>query len=227
MTFALALVRMAAAAPVSVDVQAMTVAPLDIGGRVTVEGPFRLRASTEIGALPPAYLDLINTICVSAGCYDETTASLISATLDGAVVWRTHLGWRPWAKHGCFFTAGYGLLALGGGLTGEEALEAATGRAPAFADGHIGFDAAATTHMVDGTLGWEWAVKRHFLIRAEAGMAFTVAADVHVTPQQSTGFPRIDDALGALGDEAADYLHDEIVGYVHTPTVGLGVGWRF
>lgn len=208
------------------DVEAVTEAPLHVGGRLTFEGPVRLRVSTAVGVLPRPYLDGINAAAVEFGWYDRDEAELIGAALEDSLVWRTHLGWRPWADHGFFFTAGYGFIGLGGALTGTEVLTALYGVAPPFGD-EIQVNAAAALHTASATVGWEWTVKRHFLVRAELGGSYTADAIARVEPDEETGFRFLDEPIERAAEDTAEWLEGELEQHVHTPTVGLGVGWRF
>ena len=178
----------------TVDLTVVTDAPLDVAARVDVELPQRIRLTTSVGWMPRAYLDGLNELATASGWWDDTTATLIGATLQDAVVWRTHVGWRPSPKLGFVFGAGYGFAGLGGSLTGQEIVEAALG-ASSRASGEAAVDAAASVHMLDVTAGWEWTVKRRFLVRAEVGGAFTVGSAVRLTPSTESRFERVTDTI--------------------------------
>ena len=215
-------------APVQVYLGAATDVPLDIAARVTVEGPYRLRLTTSVGWMPAGYLDLINGISVEAGWYDTTTASLIAVSLQNAIVWRTHLGWRPFPRHGFQFEVGYGMASLGGGLSAAEAVETLTGQTfPRDAGEDLAVSLGATVHMIDVSAGWEWVIRDHLFVRADLGGAFTLAAQSHITPDWEITHPRVQTAVDEITAEGESYLNDTFTTYVHTPTVGLGVGWRF
>lgn len=212
----------------NVTIQALTDAPIQVGVRVTAEGPYRLRVSTGVGVLPAAYVDVINATCTSAGWYDEVTASLISASLENALVWRTHLGWRPFARHGFQFEGGYALVALGGGVTGPELIEALTGQSvPEDSAGERSFALRATVHQADVSAGWEWVIRGHLVLRADLGGAFTLAARTDVEPEFELQTRLGEAAVDAMEIEAETTLDETLVTWVHSPTVGLGVGWRF
>ncbi len=212
--------------PPIVDVELVTEAPVMAGGRVTAEGPGRLRLSVAAGALPGVYLDGINGLAVGEGWYTTTDAELISAALEDSFVLRTHLGWRPFERQGFFFAAGYGVVTLGGGLTGEEVLEAVLDMDFGLG-GEVAWEAAATLHMLDTAVGWEFVVARHLVVKVELGSTFTLAADTRVEPEEWPTNPLLESFAEGVSDEAEDWLTTELETYVHTPTVGLGVGWRF
>ena len=206
---------------------ALTDVPIHVGGRLTVEGPARLRYSLSGGYLPPAYVGLINDVCVAADWYSEETASLVQATIENSLVIRNHVGWRPWEAHGFQFELGYGWVGLGGGLTGTEVIAAATGVdvSGELAD-DLAFTARASLHQLDVSAGWEWTIRKHFLLRADLGGAFTLASTTVIEPDFDV--PRLAepfvDELTAAGE---DYLDETFTTYVHTPTVSAAAGWRF
>ena len=213
--------------PFHVQPEVATEFPVYVGGRVTVEGPYRLRYSLSGGSMPAPYLDSINAVCTSFEWYDSLTADLISATLENSVVIRNHLGWRPFPKLGFQFEVGYGWVGLGGGLTGAEVIEAATGKTLSSAVGqNLSVSAAATLHMLDATVGWDQKVWRGLHLRFDIGGAFTMASETVLTPDFDVP-PRAQDAVDGLMTEGEDYLNETFQTHVHTPTVGLGVGWEF
>jgi hypothetical protein len=206
---------------------ALTDVPIHVGGRMTVEGPARLRYSLSSGYLPPAYVGVINDVCVAAGWYSESTASLVQATVERSLVVRNHVGWRPWAGHGFQFELGYGWVGLGGGLTGTEVIAAATGTdvSSGVGDGRE-FSARASLHQLDVSAGWEWTIRRHVLLRADVGGAFTLASTTVIEPDFDV--PRVAERfVDELTQAGEDYLDDTFTSYVHTPTLSFAAGWRF
>lgn len=211
--------------PYPIDIEVVTEVPVLVGARVTAEGPRRSRLSTSVGLLPKPYVALVNATSTGFGWYDEMTADLIAASLESALVWRTHVGWRPWEPSGFFFGAGYGFAGAGGALTSDEVVSAAAGEATGVGGG-AGFDASANLHMLDLSLGWEWIFREHLVLRAELGGAFTLGARARVSPAEEVGRAGIDAARYASAQVAARVLEEQLTTYVHTPTLGLGVGWR-
>ena len=82
------------------QIDALTDFPVDVGGKIALETPYRIQVTTTFGFLPSGYVDALNGILVAAGAYNQTTADLIAAAMQSSMVWRLHLGWRPWAKRG-------------------------------------------------------------------------------------------------------------------------------
>ena len=114
--------------PWRVGVSGLTDFPIQVGGEVHLEMPERVRLHTSLGVLPGPYLDAIHAVSKAFNWYGDDTAALISAALQDALVWRIKAGWRPIAEHGFYFSTGYTLAALGGGLGGADLIEIATGQ---------------------------------------------------------------------------------------------------
>ena len=176
--------------------------------------------------MPSGYADAINGVLVAAGAYDQTTADLIGAALKSSLIWRLHAGWRPFKKRGAYFELGYGLAALGGGLSSAEAIAAVTGQAvPTDANaGQKGYNVASLLHMVDVDLGWQWIVSKGLTFRVGIGCALTVGAQTTVTPNFQ---PRAMAAQAKFTAAAASYLNETYTSYVFSPTITFAVGWRF
>src|ERR1700691_907453 len=158
--------------------------PIDVDLGVQVAAPFRLRATTTLGYLPGPYVDAINTFLVDIGAYNQDVANLVKSSLTSSLVWRTHVGYQPWACHGFYAMAGYGLVTFGGGATGSEIIEAATGKQLPVTDRTMPRTLAVTStlHMLDVELGWDWHLDDHWLVRAAGGGGVTVAAHTTETP---------------------------------------------
>jgi len=209
--------------PWHLQVEALTEAPLDVGARVLIEGPARLRLSSSFGVLPGPYVELINDAVVALGGYDQQTADLIQSSLSSSLVWRAHLGWRPFPHAGFVLDVGYGLVTLGGGVKAADAIAAAAGHSAPSRPGGTTYDVASTLQMVDADLGWEWTMLGdHLVIEAALGFAGTFAASTSATPQGSTSR-----AKDAFGEEAASYLDGLYTQYVFTPVVTVALGYRF
>src|SRR5437868_4513066 len=92
----------ATAAPQKSDyhlgVEALTDFPIDVGAKVWAEFPYRLRVNTSIGVLPGGYVDVINGILVAADAYTNSDADLIQTALKSSLIWRIHVGWRPFKR---------------------------------------------------------------------------------------------------------------------------------
>ncbi len=213
--------------PLAIQLDLGTEFPLHVGGRLTLEGPARIRYSLSGGVLPDPYLDAINAVCVGAGWYSDTDAQLVSATLEGAVVVRNHLGWRPFPRNGFNFELGHGFVGLGGSLTGSEVLEVMAARElPDSLGSNLAFTAAASLHQLDATVGYDAALYRGLHLRVDLGAAVTLASTTVIEPDFDV--PRLAeggvDELTATGEEELDAI---FLSYVHVPTLGVMLGWRF
>lgn len=207
------------------DLTAGTVLPLEVGGRMQLEMPGRVRVGVHAGWLPPDYVDLVHAISLAAGWYDELTAALISAALDDAALVGGDVSWRPLPKHGFFFGAGYQAALLGGGLTSAEVVEAVGGASAGRARGDDTPEllASATVHQVTVQVGWEEAFLDRVVLRVALGGAFTVASSSTITPDGRD--PR--QGAEAVYAAGADALDQTMTSYVHTPTIDVSLGYRF
>lgn len=210
----------------SFQAEGLTDVPVQVGGRIVVEGPLRLRLGTSLGVLPGPYVDLINDVVVAAGGYDESTAKLIRQSLKQSLVWRLHLGWRPFKDYGFYFEFGYGLVTLGGGVETEELITAVTGSQPPRDDPTTErtYDITSTLHMLDVKIGWQWMLWEVLILRAAIGFAGTLGARSEVAPAYR---PIAQRAVGAFTDAAEKYLNSIYTNYVFTPVASLALGYRF
>ena len=203
--------------------EALTDFPVQLGGKVWVELPHRLRVSTSLGVLPGGYVDVINSFLVGVGAYNEATADVVRSSLESSLIWRVHAGWRPMSRRGFYFEIGYGLATLGGGLTAQDLICAMTGAAPPSGTSTgANYSVSSTLHMVDIELGWCWTLFRGLTLRAAVGAALTVGADTSVEPLAYQG-SRLVKQFSAFSET---YLDDIYTSYVFTPTLTVAVGWR-
>jgi hypothetical protein len=200
--------------------------PLEVAARATVEGPYRLLATASAGLMPSPYLASVDAILVGASVYSESTATLIEAALDNALVVRVMLGWRPFEDAGLYFLGGYSIAALGGGVTGAELIAGVTGRAlPEGAGSNIQIAASSIVQQVNLEIGWRFQLWEQLYLQASIGGFLTVAASTTLTPEVNN--PRSAAALESLASAGEVYLDDTLTDYVHSPLIGLQVGWTF
>lgn len=205
-------------------VAAGTELPMSVGVRGQVEAPFRVRLSTTLGVLPGPYVSAINGFLVGIGAYGDDTATLVKSTLSSSLIWRTHVGYRPFAKHGFTVEGGYGLVTLGGGATQATLVTALTGREAPNANDEKTYSARSTLHMLDIELGWEWEIVRHLFARVALGGAFTVGSSTTITPDFQPRAPRLTTAFASYGEA---YLDDVYTSYVFTPVASVWAGYAF
>ena len=165
-------------------------------------------------------------VAVAEEWYSETTAELIEATLHNALLFRLHLGWRPFEGHGFSFGLGYGWIGLGGGLTGSQAFAILTGYDFPMPNDFLEYDTQAVLHRLEAEADWEWLLKDHWLIRARLGGSYTFAA--HVQLERQFEVPSLlEGVVSSWEEEGAGKLEDTFTRYVHTPILGIETGWRF
>lgn len=214
-----------ASASYHLDLTLHTDLPVQIGGRLTAEFPYRLRLSTSLGVMPSPYIKLVNAIVVSAGGYTQDTADALVATLANSLVWRTHLGWRPW--RGLYVEIGYGVTFLGGGVTGETILALTTGTKPPQGSGAASrnYDARLTLHMLDVEIGYElFFFKRRLALRFSLGYAGVMGANTSVKRKFDVQNPV---AWNLFTDAMSHAITDAVKTYFHTVTISVGLGYRF
>jgi hypothetical protein len=208
------------------SVEAGTDFPVSVGARVGAELPYRLRLSTSLGWLPRPYLRAINNVMVKAGAYERSAADLIESGLQSSLVWRTHVGWRPFAGAGFYVDAGYGLLALGGQTSPGEVLVALVGIDVPFEVEDLSgeYSVDSLLHMVDVELGWQWEVRERWTVRAAVGGAFTFKSAATVEPEFEPSVPLITNTFTSLAEGELNRVYQR---YVRLPVLSLSVGYVF
>ena len=220
-----------------VGVEALTEVPVHMGARLAVEAPHRIRIDSAVGYFPSFYLDAMNAILKSAPQYNEDVATLVKIGLDNSLIWRTHIGWRPFAGAGFYFSAGYGLVTFGGDAGAEELLIAATelelvdSKQQPPPEGSLpekrGYDIVSNLHMIDAEVGWEFVLAERLTLRAAVGGAFTLAASTDISPRFNVRLPAAKAAIDEFTSQSAAVLNDTYTTFVHTPVVSLSLGYRF
>jgi hypothetical protein len=215
-----------AAAEWHLGAEALTDYPVQVGGKIWLELPDRVRLSSSLGYMPDAYMRSVNTVLVDTNVYSQQTADLLLVATRSSLVWRTHAGWRPFSRHGLYGEVGYALVTLGGGATTAELITIATGAQlpPDNGPNQNGYTVSSTLHMVDVEIGWQWFVWKGLSLRAALGFAGTFAASTVVKP---TFQPRMPGPNEAFARAASDYLNQLYTSYVDTPVATIAAGWRF
>lgn len=204
--------------------EVLTDVPVQVGARATVEGPHRLRAGTSLGVMPESYVSTINETALAYDLYPQATATLIEAVLQDSLIWRTHAGWRPFAKRGLYFELGYGLARVSGNSVGQEVVATAAGLdAPRDAGRALRFEASASLHMLDVEIGWVWALPANLQLRTAIGGAFTLASSATINREFDTVFTPAWDAFEGAGER---YLVDMFDTYAHTATLTVAIGYQ-
>jgi hypothetical protein len=206
------------ASPVSLALGVGTDFPLSVHAAALLELPGRVQLSTSLGLLPRSYLEVLDDVLVRTGAYGEDDAQLVEDSLSSAVVWRTFLGWRPFAHRGFYFAGGYTLITLGGNVTSTRTLFRALGidvpedllNEVALARVH------STLHQGALELGWQWNLPARLKLKLGLGGFATLAASSSLEPEVSEPFatlaqPLLNAAEGELNGNYRDHVHG---GYV-------------
>ncbi len=204
--------------------EALTSFPIQLGGRLWLELPGRVRVGTSLGYLPGAYESAVNSVLVDAGAYDKPTGELVRAALSSSLVWRAEVGWRPFSDLGGYIDVGYALATIRGDfdlasladVLDQPSLTAVRGLPNSYA-------LSGLLHMITVELGWQWLVYKGLTIRAAAGAAISVAA----TAEIQAGGTSAQTSLAAGLISASEVLVEEtLTQYVVTPTISLALGWQ-
>ena len=207
--------------------EVLTDLPLQAGGRLWFEAPYGIHLDTSLGTLPPGYVDLINSVVVGVGGYDQGTATVISSVVSSSLVWRLHLGWRPSEEWGFYFTAGYGLVTMTGEVNAGKLLLAATGIKVPDGTPDVGqpFRASSTLHMIDAEIGYMWSmIEDHLTIRLALGFAGTLESSTTVEPLFQPSQPA---AVKDWTTRSEAFLDDIYTTYLFMPVISVGMGYRF
>jgi len=184
---------------------------LNVGA--VIQAPFGLRLSSSVGFLTNVFLGRMDA---PDGGHAATV--LMHAALSDTIVWRTHLGIRPWKAHGFYASAGYGMCTLGGAITTGDAMSAVLGRMLPSGLGAVPLvHVASTLHTLDLEAGWEWSIAHRFKFRTAIGAAMIVASttSLHVDDGSLASLPLV--PVGKLvaplersGEAAIDGLYKEV-----------------
>lgn len=211
-----------------IDAGLVTDFPVLVGADAVYEHPSRLRGGVRIGVMPQPYLDTINWAMTTYEVYSDGVATLIDVALQGSLITRFELGYRPFEERGFFFAAGYQLIGLGGDATDVEemasSMDGGLGDFAAGANGQLNIRVAA--HEVAGETGWEWVIKERLVLRTSLNFAYTFHTKTTITGESSPG-PLGDvvvDEVALAGEDYLDFIFEE---WVHLPSITLGAAWRF
>jgi len=201
--------------------EALTEVPIQVGGRVVVETPRRLRAGFSLGYLPGPYVDVINGLLVGSEVYSDETAHLIEVALRNSLLCRLHAGWRPVPDLGSYVELSYTWMGLGGGVSGEDAVARGIGGTPPTSGTGPEFNLDSSTHMLGVEAGYLWEWEGGLTLRAGMGMLVTV--DANFTAEARGGEVGKEEIERA----AKDYLDGVFERWVHPPYIALAAGYRF
>lgn len=207
------------------SVEAVTNAPVDLGARVTAEAPFGLRASTGFGIMPGAYLGLINSALSELGAYDDRTAGIVDGTFERGTVWRSQVGFRPFAGSGLYVDGGYALVRMSGSVTGADVAPWAS---DLVIDGMEVRDAAyqvdTTVHMWVIEVGYSARFVDHMVLGVGIGVVGTLSANSAAVANFEQGRSA---GGNLLSRSATRTIDDTLETYGYVPTLTLRIGYDF
>lgn len=210
------------------QLEAVTSMPVDMGGRLTLEMPGRIRLATSFGVMPFFYADFVNAIGTGVGLYDQQTALVLKNTLQNSFVWRLNLEWRPFAGAGFYLGGGYGLVVLNSKLTGASLAGMSLG-IPSSSLSLVNFQLNSMLHLLNGELGWEFRFLRDVMsLRLAVGFIGTVASNTKIQTQVSSSVPaQIRTTITNGANTAASAFDTMYRSYIFSPTVSVAMGFRF
>jgi hypothetical protein len=216
--------------PVKLDLGIATEFPIMVLGATTVlEVPFGIQVRADLGWLGSPYSDAINGFLDAVGAYGsgeaaDATSQLILAALHNSLVFRPGLGWRPFARHGFEIFGGYTLVALGGSLSGKQAITAVTGRTFASQEQAVDVTINSTLHNFNVGFGWRWLfLGDRLVLRTSGEYLQTLASSTSLTLSNgatSRDLPNISAAVDG-------YLGGIYKTWVKSPVLSLGLSYRF
>jgi hypothetical protein len=200
----------------ALDITAIAVLPITVGGRVAFEMPGHFVVYASGGLVPIAIIDGINDVGTGWGLWNETDARIAQTMLGDATWFEVGLGIRPSGTPGIEITVGYSLIwshrlaTLGTLWPGGTALLDTSGR------DSIGMD--VTIDSVRAELAWQTELFDGLSFRAALGWIHAVRHDVSIVSNSDD--PRVVEGLEAL--ETA--LDDELGRRAFGPTLSFALG---
>ncbi len=205
------------------SLEAVTNAPVDIGGRVTIEAPFRVRLSMGFGAIPGAYVGLINDALATAGAYDGFVARSVDAAFNRGTSWRSQIGLRPFKNSGFYLDGGYAVITLQGRLSGSDVAAMAAN----FDVDTTGIDQGAyeletEVRMWAAEMGWQGQLNDGLVFGIGIGVLGTLSSKslVRTSSEAGSSGPQ-----GLATTAAVAFLDQQIETYGYLPTLTVRLGY--
>lgn len=213
---------------VSFDLGCATEVPLMVGGQATLELPYRILLQGEVGVLPAAYVNGIDSVLTGTGAYDATTSALVRSTLQNSLVVRVSGGLRPFSDHGFEVMGGYTLTSMGGGVSARAAVEGAAGAVVPAEIPDAQIQLQTTIHSLHASLGWRWIVADHFVVRASIAYLQAVGSSSSlVVPASVAAAPGVAARVDQVSQAVDSTLNTSFTKYAKMPVMGLSLGYRF
>ena len=200
----------------ALDVSAIAMLPLTVGGRIAMEVPGHVVLYVNAGLLPVAIVDGINDVGTGWGIWSQTDAQIARTMLGDATWFEVGLGLRPSGTPGLEISAGYALLwthrlsTLGAMTPGAAALVG-----PSDSD-VIAMD--VTIDTIHAELAWQTEIFDGVSFRAALGWIHAFRHAVSIVPESHD--PIVVTAMEALG--AA--LDHEVGSRAFGPTLSFALG---
>jgi hypothetical protein len=111
-------------------------------------------------------------------------------------------------------------------LSNEDVVVLATGESPpSLGPGDTrAYSVSSRLHMLDAEVGWRFMLWEGLTLNVALGFSGTLSASAQVEPDFPVLIPQV---VEAFTRPAERYLVDTYESYVSTPTVSIGLGWKF
>lgn len=190
------------------SLEAVTRAPVDVGGQLLLETPVGLRLFGGYGWLPSMYVDKVVGVA-SAVSSDPLVATILENGFQSGRAWRIGAGWRPFRSVGVYLDAGYAHVDLHGELSASD-----FANVPGLSGGYT-IDSSLELGFVE--LGYQAKIAERVVLGLALGAtkvmsSRTLAAPIGGIPED----PRINEATAAVDSGIEKY------GILPTLTLRLG-----
>jgi hypothetical protein len=193
------------------SLEAVTNAPVDVGGRVTFEAPFRVRLSAGFGVVPSFYLGLVNGAIQRTGAYDMMFGQAGSGAYDGGSAWRAQIGVRPFKNSGFYIDGGYSMVNLSGRVAGPIVAGLPS----------VSLDLETRLHTWLIEIGFQGQVADRMVLGFGLGVLGTIAASTSASTSRTIATR----AAKPIAQDAVSSFDRRIEQYGYVPTATLRVGY--
>ena len=194
----------------TLSLEAIGVAPTDVGGQVGLETPFGLRLFGGYGFMPAASLVWLRGWSVA---YGDARATVDTADASGRIL-RLKAGLRPFPRLGLYVDGGYARATL-------DATVDVTGSVQNVGSISGGYHAVSNLDLWLVELGYQWKIENRLLVGLGLGFMGTMNARTSITP---LGAGTAVDA-NMLGT-AQTSVNGALESYGFLPTLSLRVGFN-
>jgi len=203
------------------------------GAQATLEGPGRLRLGASVGRLPSLLVYGAAEVSSSVGLLGEEEADTLDDGLGSALVLGGSVGWRPFSEAGLWFAGDLRRLRCNTSASPElmatalgvelEPRASGKGAEPTASDGVLEpYSLSMRATLLGGSMGWDWVLAQRVVLRFSAGGLVLHSGRTQIAPG---------DGAAAVEQRAADDANEDLESLFtrrfFTPTLGLGLGWRF